>query len=79
MDDTLDPSLKKSINTLKLSKLSSKPLFKGLLCNFTKYTVFSFNGHLYKPIDGCGMGNPLSLGLASIFMAKLELHVDVAL
>jgi len=37
--------------------------------------VFSFNGHCYKQIDGCGMGNPLSSVLANIFKAKLESDV----
>ena len=40
-----------------------------------KNTVFSFNDKLYKQIDGCGMGNPLSPVLANIFMAKLEADV----
>ena len=59
----------------KLPQLSSKLLFRRLLCNVTKNTVFSFNGKLYKEIDGCGMGNPLSPVLANIFMAKLEADV----
>ena len=49
-----------------------KLFFKRLLCNVTKNTVFSFNGHLYKQIDGYGMENPLSPVLANIFMVKLE-------
>ena len=56
----------------KIPKPSSKLLFKKLLCKVTKNTVFTFNGHLYKQIDECGMGNPLSPVLANIFMAKLE-------
>ena len=59
----------------KLPQLSSKLLFRRLLCNVTKNTVFSFNGKLYRQIDGCGMGNPLSPVLANIFMAKLGADV----
>ena len=47
-------------------------LFKLLLLKFTQGTVFSFNNRLYKQIDGCRMGNPLSPVLANIFTAKLE-------
>ena len=36
---------------------------------------FSFNDKLYKQIDGCGMGNPLSPVLANISMANLEADV----
>ena len=47
-------------------------LFKRLLLKVTKGTVLSFNNRLYKQVDGCGMGNPLSPVLANIFMSKLE-------
>ena len=59
----------------KVPRLSSKLLFKRLLFNVTKNTVLCFNGRLYKQVDGCGMGNPLSPVLANIFMAKLESEV----
>lgn len=48
---------------------------KCLLCNVTQNTVFSFNGHLYKQIDACVIGKPLSPVLANIFMAYLESDV----
>ena len=75
LDDTIDYIIEEIYAHSKLPQLSSKLLFKRLLCNVTKNTVFSFNGHLYKQIDGCGMGNPLSPVLANIFMAKLESDV----
>ena len=59
----------------KLPKLSSKLLFKRLLINVTKSTVFSFNGNLYKQINGCGMGNPLSPIHVNIFMSKPKTDV----
>ncbi|XP_078356322.1 high-affinity choline transporter 1-like, partial [Oculina patagonica] len=34
--------------------------------------MVAVNGQLYKQIDGCSMGNPLSPTLANIFMCKLE-------
>ena len=58
-----------------LPQLSSKLIFRRLLNNVTKNTVFSFNGRLYRQTDGCGMGNPLSPVVANIFMSKLEADV----
>ena len=55
--------------------MSSKLLFKYLLNNVTRNSVFSFNDKLYRQVDGCRMGNPLSPVLANIFMAKLERDV----
>ena len=75
LDDTIDYVIEKIYTHNKLPQLSSKLLFKHLLCNVTKNTVLSFNGHLHKQIDGCGMANPLSPVLANIFNAKLESDV----
>ena len=75
LDETIDHIIHKIYTNNKLPQLSSKLLFRRLLCNVTKNTFFSFNGKLYKQIDGCRMGNPLSPVLANIFMAKLEADV----
>ncbi|XP_068697638.1 uncharacterized protein [Montipora foliosa] len=75
LGETIDHIIHEIYTYNKLPQLSSKLLFRRLLCNVTKNTVFSFNGKLYKQIDGCGMGNPLSPVLANIFMAKLEADV----
>ncbi|KAL9977773.1 hypothetical protein ACROYT_G015213 [Oculina patagonica] len=75
LDETIDHIIYEIYTNNKLPQLSSKLLFRRLLCNVTKNTVFSFNDKLYKQIDGCGMGNPLSPVLANIFMAKLEADV----
>ena len=75
LDETIDHIIHEIYTNNKLPQLSSKLLFKRLLCNVTKNTVFSFNDNLNKQIDGCGMGNPLSPVLANIFMAKLEADV----
>ena len=61
----------------KLPQLSSQCIFKRLLHKLTQNTVFSFNGQLYRQIDGCGMGNPLSPVLANIFMCKFEEDVVI--
>ena len=60
LDETIDHIIHEIYTNNKLSQLSSKLLFRRLLCNVTKNTVFSFNDKLYKQINGCGMGNPLS-------------------
>ena len=72
LEETIDYNIHKIYNENKLPKLASEMLFKRLLLKVTQGTVFSFNNRLYKQIDGCGMGNPLSPVLANIFMAKLE-------
>ena len=64
LDETIDYIIHEIYTNNKLPQLSSKLLFRRLLCNVTKNTVFSFNGKLYKQIDGCGLGNPLSPVLA---------------
>ena len=72
LDETINHIVEEIYTRNKLRKLGPKHLFKRLLCNVTKNTVFTFNNRLYRQIDGCGMGNPLSPVLANIFMAKLE-------
>ena len=75
LDDTFDYIIEEIYTKGKLQQLGSKLLFRRLLNHVTRNTVFSFNNRLYKQIDGCGMGNPLSPVLANIFMAKLEADV----
>ena len=45
---------------------------KKLLDLCTKELHFSFNGKIYKQIDGVVMGNPLGPVIANIFMVELE-------
>ena len=71
LDQTIDHIIHE-IYTNKLPQLSSKLIFRRLLCNVTKNTVFSFNDKLYKQI---AVGNPLPPVLANTFMAKLEADV----
>ena len=41
-----------------------------LLC--TKNVHFSYNGDIYRQVDGVAMGSPLDPVLAGIFMVELE-------
>ena len=59
---------KKSIPTFHIKEI----IFKNLLTKLATNCVFSFNNVLYKQIDGCTMGGPLSVVLANIFLSKME-------
>ena len=72
LEETIDYIIHKIYTENILPKLGSKMLFECLLLKVTKGTVFSFNNRLYKQVDGCGMGNPLSPVRANIFMSKIE-------
>ncbi|CAH8579694.1 unnamed protein product [Dicrocoelium dendriticum] len=50
-------------------------LLKELLLRCTLNVQFTFNGEMYRQIDGVAMGSPLGPFLADIFMAKLEHNV----
>ena len=75
LNETIEYIIKEIYVSNKLPPLGSKLLFKHLLCQVTKNTVFSFNDRLYKQTAGCGIGNPLSPVIANIFMSKLEADV----
>ncbi|CAH8502173.1 unnamed protein product [Dicrocoelium dendriticum] len=47
-------------------------LLKEVLLRCTLNVQFTFNGEMYRQIDGVAMGSPLGPLLADIFMAKLE-------
>ena len=49
-------------------------LLKELLLLCTRNTNFTFNGKIYRQIDGVAMGSPLGPILANIFMSNLEKH-----
>ena len=53
------------------TKLEREEL-KRLLEICTKEMHFSFNGAIYKQINGVAMGSPLGPVIANIFMAELE-------
>ena len=72
LDETIDHTLDLVSKEKKLPVITSKLVMKRLLIKVTKGCDFTFNGNLFKQVDGCGMGNPLSPVLANIFMCKLE-------
>ena len=49
-----------------------KSIFTKLLDIASSHSVFLFNSTLYKQIDGCSMGGPLSPTLANLFMCHNE-------
>ena len=59
----------------KLSKLSSKLIFKRLLFKLTTENTFMINSKFYKQVDGCSMGGPLSVIFSDIYMTKTERKV----
>ena len=62
-------------NKNKLPPLSSKLLFRCFQSRITQNSEFSFNGYLYRQVDGCGMRNLVFPILANIFMSKLEVDI----
>ena len=72
LDYTIKVILRK-IYTNKLIKTKLKRHeMKELLEICTKELHFSFNGNMYKQVDGVVMGNPLGPVIANIFMVELE-------
>ena len=72
IDDTIEYIIKEIYTSKRLKPICTKLIMKRLLKKLTADCLFSFNNTLYKQVNGCAMGNPLSVTLASIFMAKLE-------
>ena len=64
----LDKVYKKKLIKTKLKRNELKLLLE--LC--TKEMHFTFNGKVYKQVDGVCMGSPLGPVLANIFMVELE-------
>ena len=53
----------------------SKRTLKKLILDSCRKTIFSFNGKLYKQVDGVSMGSSLGPVLANIIMTELESRI----
>ena len=72
IDDTIDYILREIYDKGRLKQICSKLIMKRLLKKLTSDCLFTFDNKLYKQVNGCAMGNPLSAVLSGIFMSKLE-------
>ena len=52
-----------------------KLIFKRLLLKLTTENTFMFNSQVYKQVDECPMGGPLSVTFSDIYMKKTERKV----
>ena len=72
LDYTIDVILRKIYKDKLIKTKIKKDEMKMLLQLCTKELHFSFNGKMYKQVDGVVMGNPLGPVIANIFMVELE-------
>ena len=56
--------LRSDMNYMGINSRTMRKALKWCLCNQT----FTFDGSLYKQVDGCAMGSPLAPHMADIFM-----------
>ena len=70
LDETIDYIFHQIYFKNTLPPITSRCTFKRLLSRTNQGSVLTFNGQLYKQIDGCGMGNPLSPVIANILSAN---------
>ena len=73
LNETIDICVNKLYqhNNMKVNYLC-KQEFRSLFKLATKETLFMFNNHCYRQIDGVVMGSPLGLTLANIFLCQHE-------
>ena len=76
----LEETLQICLDTLYRDEQILKPtmperLLKKLLLKATSEVEFSFNGIMYRQIDGVAMGSPLGPVLANIFMGYCEAQI----
>ena len=50
----------------KLTPTCSKLIFRGLSIKFATECTFKYNSRLFKKVDGCNMGGPLSVTFSDI-------------
>ena len=66
IQETIDYILDEIYVKSKLPKVCSKLIFKRLLLKLTTENTFVFTFSFYKQIDGCKMGEPLSVIFSDI-------------
>ena len=72
LDYTIEIILRKIYEDNLIKTKLDRQEMKNLLYLCTKGLHFSFNGQMYKQVNGVVMGNPLGPVLANIFMVDLE-------
>ena len=75
LKETTDYIIHKIDNEKFLEPICKKLIFKRLLYKLTTDCTVEFNQRFYKQIDGCTMGDPLSVILADIHMVRTENEV----
>ena len=73
LDETIDYQIQSIYTHKKLPQICSKLVFRRLLEKITKDCTFQLCFKLYKQLDGCAVGGPLSLTLSNIYMAKMKI------
>ena len=72
LDFTINLILDKIYRLKAIKTKIKKEEFRVLLELCTKHMHFSYNGSIYRQVDGVAMGSPLGPVLANIFMVHLE-------
>ena len=75
LDFTIELILKKVYNEKLITTRLKREELKTLLELCTKEMHFSFDGKIYRQVNGVAMGSPLGPVIANIFMVELEKKV----
>ena len=75
LDFTIDLILEKVYKDKAIKTKLKRDELRKLLEICTKEMHFSFNGEIYKQVNGVAMGSPLGPVIANIFMAELEKQI----
>ena len=80
MNIPLEETIQICLDTLYRDEQIEQPslpemLLKKLLLKATSDVEFSFDGIMYRQIDGVAMGSPLGPVLANIFMGHCEVRI----
>ena len=75
LDETIDFILDETYIQKKLESFYKKSVFKKLLNELRKGCTFSVDGRLMGQVDGCPIGDSISVVLSNIFCVKMESDV----